>query len=217
LGGAGLSVAPGSRLLPRSFFDRPVNEVAVELLGCLLSARTEAGVVALRPTEAEAYGGPDDPGSHAFRGRTRRNATMYGDPGHAYVYFTYGMHWCLNLVCHQAGDPAAVLLRAGEVVAGELLAAARRPRSSARDLARGPARMTRALGVDGDWDGLDVTSPASPLQVSAGIRVPAAAVSRGPRVGVSGAGAGAAWRYRLTAEPSVSAYRPAVARRRTSG
>ncbi|GAC1326442.1 MAG: DNA-3-methyladenine glycosylase [Mycobacteriales bacterium] len=207
----------GSRPLERAFFARPVTEVAVDLLGCVVSSCTPAGCVAVRLTEVEAYAGPDDPGSHAFRGRTRRNATMYGEPGHAYVYFTYGMHWCLNVVCHPVGEPAAVLLRAGEVVAGEPVAVSRRPRTSVRDLARGPARLTSVLGVDGGLDGVDVTAAGSVLSVAPAAPVAAASVRSGPRVGVAGAGAGTPWRFWLDREPTVSTYRPAVLRRRTGG
>ena len=101
----------------------------------------------MRLTEVEAYDGPDDPGSHAFRGRTPRNAVMFGPPGFLYVYFTYGMHYCCNVVCGPEGTPSAVLLRAGEVVAGVETARGRRPRSTDRDLARGPARLCQALDI----------------------------------------------------------------------
>jgi DNA-3-methyladenine glycosylase len=205
---------PADRSLPRSFFDRPVLEVAPELLGHLVEHRSPAGVVRVRLTEVEAYDGEDDPGSHAFRGRTRRNAVMFGPPGHAYVYFTYGMHWCVNLVCGPAGRASAVLLRAGAVVAGEELARSRRPAARAdRDLARGPARLTSALGLDGSADGLDALGAGSPLRVLSGA-APAAAVRAGPRVGVAGEGAHRPWRFWLDGEPTVSTYRPAAPRRR---
>src|SRR5215475_10559127 len=113
-------------VLPRAFFDRPVLSVAPALLGCVLEHDTEEGLVAVMLAEVEAYRGESDPASHAFRGKTARNAVMFGEPGHAYVYFTYGMHFCVNLVCQRAGEAAAVLLRAGRVVAGTDLAAARR-------------------------------------------------------------------------------------------
>ncbi|HEU4331857.1 MAG TPA: DNA-3-methyladenine glycosylase [Lapillicoccus sp.] len=189
-----------------------VLDVAPRLLGAVL----RHGEVAVRLTEVEAYDGADDPGSHAHRGRTPRNAVMFGPPGRVYVYFTYGMHWCMNLVCGPAGTASAVLLRAGEVVEGQELAQARRTTSrSARDLARGPGRLTKALGVDGGLDGTDATRPRSPLVVSARPDVERSGpVASGPRVGVAGDGAGHPWRFWLEGEPSVSPYRAAVLRRR---
>src|SRR5499427_4883922 len=143
-------------LLPRDFFARPSVEVAPDLLGCVLEHQTEAGLVAVRLTEVEAYAGRSDPASHAYRGKTQRNAVMFGPPGHAYVYFTYGMHFCVNMVClGEEGSASAVLLRAGAVITGEDLARARRTRGpipegrariASRDLARGPARLCQALG-----------------------------------------------------------------------
>jgi DNA-3-methyladenine glycosylase len=112
--------------LPREFFARPADQVAPDLLGCVLAHETAAGLVAAVLVEVEAYLGESDPASHAFRGRTARNAVMYGPPGYAYVYFTYGMHFCVNLVCQPEGDPSAVLLRAGRVIDGVALARARR-------------------------------------------------------------------------------------------
>ncbi len=146
---------------------RPVLQVAPRLLGGVL---THDGV-AVRLTEVEAYGGPDDPGSHAFRGQTARNAVMFGPPGRLYVYFTYGMHYCANLVCGPDGTPSAVLLRAGEIVAGEEVARSRRGTARDRDLARGPARLCQALGLGAAQNGAPVTeapltltlaSPAGP-------------------------------------------------------
>jgi DNA-3-methyladenine glycosylase len=201
--------------VPREFYDRPVLEVAPDLLGALVEHRSQLGVVAVRLTEVEAYDGERDPGSHAFRGRTPRNAVMFGPPGHVYVYFTYGMHWCMNLVCGPVGAASAVLLRAGEVVVGEQLAFARRTTAkSPRDLARGPARLTVALGIDGAYDGADAADEASPLLVLTGSRRHAD-VRTGPRVGVSGDGAHQPWRFWLDGEPTVSTYRPAVRRHRS--
>jgi DNA-3-methyladenine glycosylase len=148
----------------RDVLDQPAEDVAPRLLGAVLRHRTADGVVAVRLTEVEAYAGEGaDPGSHAFRGPGRRNATMFGPSGRLYVYFTYGMHWCANVVCGPPGLGSAVLLRAGEVVEG--LALARQRRVGARrdaDLARGPARLTTALGIDGSQDGagLDPHRPA---------------------------------------------------------
>jgi DNA-3-methyladenine glycosylase len=119
-------------LLAREFFDRPSAEVAPELLGCVLEHETVDGLVAVRVTEVEAYAGEADPASHAWRGRTQRTAVMFGPPGHAYVYFTYGMHFCVNLVCMPEGTASAVLLRAGRIVAGEDVARARRDRRNTR-------------------------------------------------------------------------------------
>ena len=202
--------------LPPDFYDRPVLEVAPDLLGAVVTHRTPAGSVSVRLTEVEAYDGESDPGSHAFRGRTPRNAVMFGPPGRVYVYFTYGMHWCMNLVCGPPGTASAVLLRAGEVVDGVPLATSRRTTSrSPRDLARGPARLTVALGVDGSVDGTDATRPRSPLVVSAAADDGTGrSVETGPRVGVAGDGAGHPWRFWLDDEPTVSPYRAAVLRRR---
>jgi len=187
------------------------------LLGCQLRCAGPpggGGPVVVRLTEVEAYAGQADPGSHAYRGPTPRTAVMFGPPGHAYVYFSYGMHWCLNVVCSPAGTAAAVLVRAGEVVSGLETARSRRPGARDRDLARGPARLTRALGVDRVYDGASLLDPAGPLALLAAQPVPAAAVRSGPRVGVAGDGAPTPWRYWIADDPTVSAYRPAVARRR---
>ncbi len=204
-------------VLQRSFFDAPGLEVAPRLLGCVLWHASPEGTVAAVITEVEAYAGAVDPASHAFRGPTPRNAVMFGPPGHAYVYFTYGMHFCANLVCEGPGTASAVLLRAGRIVAGAELAAARRPAArSERDYARGPARLCQALDVDRKLDGADVCDPGSPLVVGAppGWRpARASAISTGPRVGISQA-AELPWRFWLTGEPSVSAYRRSVPRHR---
>src|SRR5215831_16268998 len=129
-------------LLPRGFFAGSSLAVAPRLLGCVLEHETSEGLVAVALTEVEAYNGADDPASHAYRGRTGRNAVMFGDPGHAYVYFTYGMHFCVNLVCRPEGTASAVLLRAGRVIEGIPLAAARRAagRNGARHRAGGQER-----------------------------------------------------------------------------
>lgn len=188
-------------------------EVARSLLGAVVARSTAEGTVTIRLTEVEAYAGELDPGSHAFRGRTPRTATMFGPPGHAYVYFTYGMHYCVNLVCGPTGTASAVLLRAGAVVVGLELAQSRRPAARPRDLARGPARLTKALNVDRALDGSDVTDPGSPLRVLGGDPVDEHSIRASPRTGVAGAGAATPWRFYLDAEPTVSPYRPAAARR----
>jgi DNA-3-methyladenine glycosylase len=180
--------------------------VAPQLLGCLLVA----GDVTVRLTEVEAYGGHGaDPGSHAHRGPTPRSAIMFGPPGRLYVYFTYGMHWCANVVTGPEGEAAAVLLRAGEVIEGLETARARRTGANDRDLCRGPARLTKALGLDGSHLGADLLSAGSPVRLLPG--EPPGAVGTGPRVGVA-AGAATHWRFWSVGEPTVSAYRPAVRR-----
>ncbi|MDX6202324.1 MAG: DNA-3-methyladenine glycosylase [Frankiales bacterium] len=197
---------------PRQCYARPVLEVARALLGQHLVRVTDEGTVVLRLTEVEAYGGADDPGSHSFRGRTPRNAVMFGPAGHSYVYFTYGMHHCVNVVTGREGEASAVLLRAGEVVAGEDLVRARRGAVAFRDLARGPARLTVALGIDRGQDGLDLTDPVAGLFVAAAEEAVDGMIETGPRVGVSGDGALRHWRFWLRDEPTVSPYRAAAPR-----
>jgi DNA-3-methyladenine glycosylase len=231
-------------LLPREAFARGAVEVAPALLGCVIEHETAEGLVAVALTEVEAYHGQADPASHAYRGQTRRNAVMFGPPGHAYVYFTYGMHFCVNLVCLPEGIASAVLLRAGRVVEGSDLATVRRtaPGPQGRDLARGPARLCQALGIAREQNGADVCDPASPLRVrwpdpaearltgarasgavtgtgdaaaTAGpdpAELAGAAISRGPRVGVSAAGE-RQWRFWISGDPTVSVYRPYAPRR----
>ena len=191
---------------------RPVLDVAPLLLGAHLSA----GGVTVRLTEVEAYAGEADPGSHAFRGRTPRTQVMFGPAGRAYVYFTYGMHWCTNVVTGPDGEASAVLLRAGAVVDGLDAALHRRPGVRERDLCRGPARLCRALGIAGEHTGTDLLDPSSPVRLLPGAPVDPAVVRSGPRVGVAGDGAVAPWRFWLEGEPTVSPYRPAVRRTRRS-
>ena len=187
------------------------TEVAPRLLGAHLTSAVDGAVVTVRLTEVEAYGGVgEDPGSHAFRRRTPRNATMFAPAGHLYVYFTYGMHWCANVVTGVEGEAGAVLLRAGEVVAGIEIARARRPGSSDRDLARGPARLARALCLDGAMDGADLRGPI--VRLDLGAPPPPAAVSTSARTGVAGAGAGHPWRFFIAGDRFVSPYRAAAPR-----
>ncbi|HEU5429860.1 MAG TPA: DNA-3-methyladenine glycosylase [Actinocrinis sp.] len=200
--------------LPRSFFDRPVLEVAPDLLGRLVVHHTEEGDVTARLTEVEAYDGPNDPGSHAFRGRSKRNGTMFGPPGHVYVYFTYGMYHCMNLVCGPAGMPTGILLRAAEITDGAELARKRRPTAKAdRELARGPARLVESLGVTRGDDGADVCGDG-PLTARHGAAVPKELIRTGPRVGLRDA-PDFPWRFWIDGDPTVSVYRPHVPKRRT--
>jgi DNA-3-methyladenine glycosylase len=200
----------GLVMLPREFFGHSALAVAPRLIGCIIEHQTAAGLVAVMLTETEAYDGQADPASHAYRGKTARNAVMFGPAGHAYVYFTYGMHFCVNLVCQPEGTASAVLLRAGRVIEGDALAAARSGRAPGRDLARGPARLCQALAITRALDGADVCDPGSPLRVRpapvGGGGAPAP-VSQGPRVGVSAAST-QPWRFWLTGDPTVSLYRP---------
>ena len=188
--------------------------VAPRLLGSVVTSDVGGERVSVRLTEVEAYGGAgEDPGSHAFRGPTPRNATMFGPAGHAYIYFTYGMHWCANVVTGPSGSASAVLIRAGEVVEGVEIARRRRPTARTdRDLARGPARLTVALGITGELDGVDMLDESAPLRLVIARRAQSALIV-GPRTGVAGRGAATPWRF-ATDHPTVSPYRPAS--RRTS-
>jgi DNA-3-methyladenine glycosylase len=190
---------------------RPSIEVAPLLLGATVRHRTPEGQVAVRLTEVEAYAGADDPGSHAYRGPTRRNEVMFGPAGRLYVYFTYGMHHCCNVVVGPDGTASAVLLRAGEVVEGIELARSRRPGSSDRDLARGPARLCKALAIDARHNGVDLSSGALTLTLEESVA--GEAVLTGPRVGLREA-ADHPWRFWLRDDPTVSTYRPAAPLRR---
>ncbi|MFH8569940.1 DNA-3-methyladenine glycosylase [Streptomyces sp. NPDC017993] len=202
--------------LTRDFFDRPVVDVAPDLLGRTLVRHTPDGPIELRLTEVEAYDGETDPGSHAYRGRTERNASMFGPPGHAYVYFIYGMWFSLNLVCGPEGKASGVLLRAGEIVTGTPLAAARRPKArNTNELAKGPARLATALDIDRSLNGVDLCDgDPDHLAVLHGSPVAPADVHSGPRTGVGGEGADHLWRYWIAGDPTVSPYRPHVPRRR---
>lgn len=200
----------------RRLLEAPAVEVAPLLLGAVLSHTTADGTVAIRLTEVEAYEGVgEDPGSHAHRGRTPRTATMFGPAGLLYAYFTYGMHTCANLVCLTPGRAAAVLLRAGEVVDGHELARLRRMTAKKDvEVARGPARLAKALAITLDLDGADLLAPPFELTLPA---EPLRPVSTGPRVGVSGpAGDGGTypWRFWIAGDPTVSKYRAAVIPRR---
>lgn len=210
---------------------RRAVDVAPDLLGCVITRTSAEGTVAVRLSELEAYEGADDPGSHGYRGRTGRNAVMFGPAGHLYVYFTYGMHWCANIVCGSDGVCSAVLLRAGEVIDGVELARKRRPAArNDRDLARGPARLASALGLDRSANGAELLNPEGDVRLcasegprprdrgneaseSAAREGPTAGTVRtGPRVGLAN-GASRPWRFWLDGDPTVSRYRPHKRRR----
>lgn len=204
--------------LPREFFALPATELAPALLGCRLTH----GGVTVRLTEVEAYAGELDPGSHAYRGVTPRTRPMFGPAGFLYVYFTYGNHWCVNVVAGESGSASAVLLRGAEVVGGHDIARERRPGVPERDWCRGPGRLTRTLAMKGDQSGKDLCLPALGETAEAVLTAPCepvgdAVIRTGPRVGVSGPGGdGAAypWRFWIDGEPTVSTYRPGVVRKR---
>jgi DNA-3-methyladenine glycosylase len=178
---------------------RPVEQVAPELLGAVL----RHGEVAVRLTEVEAYDGAGDPASHAFRGRTPRNAIMFGPPGHLYVYFSYGMHWAANIICGPEGAAAGVLLRAGEVVEGLEVARSRRGRAADRDLARGPGRLTQTLGIGIAHKGAYLLD-GGPVRLEPG--KPPESIMTGPRVGVS-VEAYRPWRFWVAGSRFVSDYK----------
>lgn len=192
------------RRLNRGFFARDVLTVAPDLLGRVIVQHTPDGLIAVRLTEVEAYAGPLDPASHAYR-RTARSEIMYGPAGHLYAYFVYGMHWCANVVTGADGTASAVLLRAGEVIAGRPIARERRPTARREvDLARGPAGLAAVLGVTGADTGTDLCAPGAALELRRG--TPAASILPGPRVGVSVA-VDEPWRFVEVGNPTVSAYR----------
>ena len=194
---------PGHRwkVLPRTFYRRDPRAVAPELLNKLL-VRDDGR--AGRIVEVEAYCGSEDPAAHTFRGKTARNATMFGPAGHMYVYFTYGMHWCANAVCGEVGEGVGVLIRAIEPVAGIELMRVARPRVVRdRDLASGPARLAQAMGITGELDGIDLVRGERGFSiVSDGTPPPVDAIA-GPRIGIS-RGTEHPWRWHVPAHPHVS-------------
>ncbi|ATY12896.1 DNA-3-methyladenine glycosylase [Amycolatopsis sp. AA4] len=188
-------------------------DLARLLLGAVLEADAPEGRVGVRLVEVEAYRGLDDPASHCYRGKTPRNAVMWGPAGHLYVYFVYGMHFCANVVGTEDGQPGAVLLRAGEVVEGADIVRKRRPNARGNgELAKGPAILTSVLGLAREQNGADLTDPGSPVRLLVGERVPADNVRTGPRVGVAMA-MDTPWRFWIDGSPAVSTYRRGGKRR----
>jgi DNA-3-methyladenine glycosylase len=188
-------------VLGRSFYERDARVVAPELLNKVLVH----GGRAARIVEVEAYGGADDPGSHAYRGRTPRTAVMFGPAGHLYVYFSYGMHWCANVVCGDDGVAMAVLLRAGAPLAGlDEMRVDRRAARSPRDLCSGPGKLCAALSIDKTHNGADlVTAAASAVHIVDDGLAPPALVGTSSRVGLS-AGADLPWRWFVPGDPNLS-------------
>lgn len=196
---------------------KPATVVAPYLLGALVRHESPEGPVVVRLTEVEAYLGPrdsehPDPGAHSYRGKTNRNAVMFGPPGHLYVYFTYGMHFCANLVCRPEGLSSGCLLRAGEVVEGLDLARLRRPTAKHDyELARGPARLTKAMGFNLSHNGIAALAGDVTVTLPS---TPELNVQTGPRVGLSGPGGteNYPWRFWIGGDKTVSQFRPAVVR-----
>lgn len=201
------------RRLARSSLTGDAVLLAPSFLGRVIVSDTPEGRVAVRLTEVEAYRGDDDPASHAYRGLTRRNAIMFDEPGHLYTYFVYGMHWCANIVTGNVGQPAAVLLRAGDVILGHELAASRRSeRTRPEHLGRGPAGLASVLGLARDQNGADLCDPDSAISIRSGTLAAEEVVTCGPRVGVN-VGVDLPWRFWVAGAPSVSAFRSGTRRR----
>ena len=197
-----------TRRLPRSFFTRPSPEVGPDLLGRILVRRVGEGtLLTARIVEAEAYQ-EDDPASHSFRGRTNRTEVMFGPPGHAYVYFTYGMHHCMNVVTGSMGEGSAVLLRAAEPLEGLEEMTRRRGTNDPRALCSGPGRLCQALGIDRAENGLDLVRGRE-LWLLEGAPVPPSKISVGSRVGIT-SGTERPWRFSVRGDRFVSLARPAV-------
>ena len=177
-----------NQLLPAAFYRQPVQDVARNLLGKRLVRLIDGHRVSGWICETEAYDGETDRACHARSGKTRRNSVMYGEAGCAYVYFTYGMHWMLNCVCGDEGYPAAVLIRALIPCEGIDEIARRREGIARRDWCSGPARLTRALSIGKDCNGISLTDASSGLFIEDGIIVPDEIVARTPRIGIQYAG-----------------------------
>lgn len=193
--------------LTRAFYARDAITVARELIGCVLVHRSDEGEASVRIVETEAYRGSQDPGSHGYRGMTPRTEVMFGPPGHLYVYFTYGMHWCANVVCASDGVCEAVLLRAGEPVNG--VEAMRRRRGVADDrlLAAGPARLTRALGIGREHNGISLLRGSSTYVYEDGATADfrSREIAQTVRIGLAeGRGDDIPWRFVVPGHPHAS-------------
>ncbi|MEN2471173.1 DNA-3-methyladenine glycosylase [Burkholderia sp. GS2Y] len=197
-------VWPGT-VLPRAFFDRMATDVAPQLLNKILAA---ADGRAGRIVEVEAYAGAIDPAAHTYRGKTLRNATMFGPPGHLYVYFTYGMHWCCNCVCGPDGTGTGVLIRALEPLQGLAhMRTARPPQTRDRDLCRGPARLTQAMGIGGAQDGVDLVGAREGFAIVDDGMAPPTDLAGGPRIGIR-VGTDLPWRWSVPGNRYVSGTLP---------
>jgi DNA-3-methyladenine glycosylase len=192
------------RVLPRGFYEADPVRVGPLLLNKLLVRGSRVG----RIVEVEAYRGSEDPASHAFRGPTRRNATMFGPPGHLYVYFTYGMHWCANVVLGPEGTGHAVLLRAVAPVSGlAVMRRARPPGTTERNLTSGPAKLCQAFGITGEYDGADLVGGDRGLTLCDDDVPPPVAPGVSGRIGIRQA-ADLPWRWWVPGDPHVTRGRP---------
>lgn len=206
---------PKSELMPAAVFEADARDVAARLLNCRLATDVDGHLVVLRITEVEAYlGVGQDPGSHAYRGQTPRNASMFLAGGHLYVYRSYGVHWCANIVVGHAGSAAAVLIRAGEIIEGADTARERRTATGTVrreiDLASGPGRTAAALGLTDSHDGVPITARGGVWieGAASGDNHAGLVIGTSSRTGVSGAGSGLPFRYFIVGDPTVSPHRP---------
>lgn len=210
----GLADAPGAdaafplpagwRPFPRAFYRRHPTQVAPALLNAIL-VRDDGR--AGRIVEVEAYAGSEDPAAHSFRGQTARNATMFGEPGHLYVYFTYGLHWGSNAVCGEVGEGAGVLLRALEPLQGLELMRPLRPKARRdRDLANGPGKLSQAMGITGEFDGADLVCADRGITIVSDGMAPPDVPVVGPRIGITRA-VDLPWRWHVPRHPNVSGRR----------
>lgn len=192
-------------VLPRSFYERNTVVVARELLGKLLVSKSEDGAIVGKIVEDEAYEGRNDPASHAYRGETPRNKVMFGKPGLSYIYFVYGNHYCLNATTEREGIPGAILIRAVEIVDGFQLARKNRSAKSLVELANGPGKLTKALGITKVHNGLDLTTSAE-LFICKSVKDESLEVATSKRIGIK-AGSEKPWRFYMEDSKFVSRYR----------
>lgn len=181
-----------------AFLEQDPVMVAERLIGCHLIRKTQEGVIRVQITETEAYRGSDDPASHAFRGMTPRNQLMFGDVGRLYVYFIYGMHFCMNVVAHQTGAVGAVLLRAGHPLEGVELIQMQRPNVSYRNLLNGPGKLARGLQVDKSLNGYDLLQKTD-NQLAIEQHFPVGVISKSTRIGIT-KGKEMCWRFHLSSD-----------------
>jgi DNA-3-methyladenine glycosylase len=186
--------------LGRSFYSRYTLDVSRELLGCVLVRRIGKSVLTGRIVEVEAYRGRDDPASHSYRGATKRNSVMFGEPGHVYMFFSYGNHWCLNFTAEKQGEPGGVLIRALEPIEGVKKMMRNRGVSDLQRLANGPGKLTQALAIDGGFNGEDLVTSKRLYVKDKEEAVP---VKASPRIGISKAKE-LPWRFFVDGNPFVS-------------